>query len=159
MALIKCKECEKEVSSKALSCPGCGAPIQGGTQSTPLWNSLASRSSPQEVVVRGTDVGYEAQKLTEKLIMAFLALFLHPFFSLVGFWLLCFLVLFNLAPVLGVSSGGDSVPAWYGYSTAVAAAVPAVIFRKFVPTLMKWVLIIGGVVLAILVVISIASAA
>jgi len=27
MALIKCKECGKEVSDKAAACPGCGAPI------------------------------------------------------------------------------------------------------------------------------------
>lgn len=27
MALIKCKECEKEVSDKAKSCPNCGCPI------------------------------------------------------------------------------------------------------------------------------------
>jgi TM2 domain-containing membrane protein YozV len=29
MALIKCSECNKEVSDKATSCPGCGAPIGG----------------------------------------------------------------------------------------------------------------------------------
>jgi hypothetical protein len=27
MALIKCRECQKEVSDSAISCPGCGAPI------------------------------------------------------------------------------------------------------------------------------------
>lgn len=27
MALIKCRECAKEVSDKAATCPGCGAPI------------------------------------------------------------------------------------------------------------------------------------
>lgn len=29
MALIKCSECGKQVSSKAATCPGCGAPIAG----------------------------------------------------------------------------------------------------------------------------------
>ena len=28
MALIKCKECEKEISSDALNCPSCGAPVK-----------------------------------------------------------------------------------------------------------------------------------
>lgn len=28
MALINCKECNKEISSKARSCPHCGAPIE-----------------------------------------------------------------------------------------------------------------------------------
>lgn len=32
MALIKCSECGKEVSDKASSCPGCGAPIGGAVQ-------------------------------------------------------------------------------------------------------------------------------
>ena len=27
MALIKCKECQREISSNAVSCPGCGAPV------------------------------------------------------------------------------------------------------------------------------------
>ena len=28
MALIKCKECEKEISSNAVNCPSCGAPVK-----------------------------------------------------------------------------------------------------------------------------------
>jgi hypothetical protein len=28
MALIKCKECEKEISSDAVNCPSCGAPVK-----------------------------------------------------------------------------------------------------------------------------------
>ena len=28
MVLIKCSECEKEVSNKAAACPGCGAPFE-----------------------------------------------------------------------------------------------------------------------------------
>ena len=34
MALIKCGECAKEVSDKAATCPGCGAPI-GSVTSAP----------------------------------------------------------------------------------------------------------------------------
>jgi len=30
MALNKCKECGKEVSSQAKTCPHCGAPVQAG---------------------------------------------------------------------------------------------------------------------------------
>lgn len=29
MALIKCQECNKEISDKAASCPSCGCPIAG----------------------------------------------------------------------------------------------------------------------------------
>lgn len=28
--VLKCKECEKEVSDKAKTCPHCGAPVQSG---------------------------------------------------------------------------------------------------------------------------------
>jgi hypothetical protein len=31
MALIKCKECGQEVSKKAKTCPGCGAPVKAQT--------------------------------------------------------------------------------------------------------------------------------
>jgi hypothetical protein len=31
VALIKCPECEREVSGKALTCLGCGAPIASGS--------------------------------------------------------------------------------------------------------------------------------
>lgn len=29
MSLLRCPECAREVSSKAVTCPGCGAPIAG----------------------------------------------------------------------------------------------------------------------------------
>lgn len=35
MALIKCQECEKEISDKAATCPGCGAPVSNITQAIP----------------------------------------------------------------------------------------------------------------------------
>jgi len=31
MALIKCKECGREISSKSAACPGCGAPVKAKT--------------------------------------------------------------------------------------------------------------------------------
>ncbi|MBR5074164.1 MAG: zinc ribbon domain-containing protein [Bacteroidales bacterium] len=31
MALITCKECEKQVSDQAASCPHCGAPVKAAT--------------------------------------------------------------------------------------------------------------------------------
>ncbi|KQR50267.1 zinc ribbon domain-containing protein [Acidovorax sp. Leaf160] len=35
MALIRCPECSREVSSHAPACPGCGYPIQAGTAQSP----------------------------------------------------------------------------------------------------------------------------
>ena len=31
MALIKCRECSKQISDKANACPHCGCPLKGGT--------------------------------------------------------------------------------------------------------------------------------
>ena len=51
MALIRCPECSREVSSQAPACPACGYPIQaknappgeprGALQSPHLWGRLA----------------------------------------------------------------------------------------------------------------------
>ena len=32
MALIRCPECNREISDKATACPGCGHPMNVGTQ-------------------------------------------------------------------------------------------------------------------------------
>ena len=42
MALIECSECRRQVSDKAASCPGCGAPI-AQTAASPILVSQAAR--------------------------------------------------------------------------------------------------------------------
>ena len=42
MALIKCPECKKEVSSYAKICPNCGFPISGENNETKLWFDLST---------------------------------------------------------------------------------------------------------------------
>lgn len=39
MALIRCPECAREVSSHAPVCPGCGYPLQGEGKAQPAWQS------------------------------------------------------------------------------------------------------------------------
>lgn len=39
MALIKCEECGKEISSYATVCPNCGCPVNGGTSNENEHNS------------------------------------------------------------------------------------------------------------------------
>ncbi len=46
MSLIKCPECNKQVSGKARECPGCGYPIQGKT-SNPVATKTSSATLPQ----------------------------------------------------------------------------------------------------------------
>jgi tetratricopeptide (TPR) repeat protein len=43
MALIKCKECNEQISDKAKACPHCGVPIQGGmTRKSRKWHERTS---------------------------------------------------------------------------------------------------------------------
>ncbi len=52
MALIKCSECNKEISDKATSCPGCGAPIGGiAAQQLPPIVVTAPKSRSMAVVL------------------------------------------------------------------------------------------------------------
>ncbi|WP_311223584.1 MULTISPECIES: zinc ribbon domain-containing protein [unclassified Acidovorax] len=41
MALIRCPECSREVSSHAPACPGCGYPLKAGVsnEKQPAWES------------------------------------------------------------------------------------------------------------------------
>lgn len=52
MALIKCPECNNQVSSTAASCPKCGAPIAGSTGAgTPLTTTqLTSKRLKTQVI-------------------------------------------------------------------------------------------------------------
>lgn len=35
MALIQCKECDKEISDQAVSCPSCGVPVNAASAAKP----------------------------------------------------------------------------------------------------------------------------
>lgn len=55
MALIKCPECGREVSDKAVSCPRCGFPMDGFVSEQP---SVASETQSVEVLAEETPVCY-----------------------------------------------------------------------------------------------------
>jgi hypothetical protein len=62
MALINCTECNKEISDKALTCPGCGAPV--------VIVAAAVVNSPSKVSYnRGTDTFSGTKLLIVKLAM------------------------------------------------------------------------------------------
>ena len=152
MALINCGECHKEVSDKASTCPSCGAPIRGVNEKQSPWDSIGQSSGPKEVVIKGTDVAYEGQKLGEGLTKMVMALFLHPVFSLVGFWLICTGLLLGIGNNLGAVAGLDmnSPPVWYYVLTMGIPVALAIVFREFIPTIMKWIfyIVIGAIALA-----------
>lgn len=55
MALIKCKECGKEVSDKATACPACGAPIAAASVGTPTQTiEQTSKTLKAQYAIAGT---------------------------------------------------------------------------------------------------------
>jgi drug/metabolite transporter (DMT)-like permease len=80
------------------------------------------------------------------------ALFIHPVFSFVGFWLICTGLLLTLGSALGTVIGLDmnSPPTWFFVSAMSISGVLAVLLRKIVPKMMKWTfyVLLGGLVLA-----------
>jgi len=60
MALIKCPECGKEISDKAVSCPNCGSPINVGTYIPVTFKRIKKASCslvPINVTVNGAVIG------------------------------------------------------------------------------------------------------
>lgn len=55
MALINCKECDKEFSDKAQACPNCGCPLEN-KQSNIVYNKTFTEECPIEI--RGNEVYY-----------------------------------------------------------------------------------------------------
>lgn len=104
---------------------------------------------PQQQV----SAGKAGRELGEGLMTIIAGLFLHPVFSFVGFWLICTGLLlsmlgFMLHTTLGVDM--DNPPVWYFILSLGIPVVLAVVFRKIVPTMMKWIfyIAIGGITLA-----------
>ena len=111
-------------------------------------------------VIHGTSgANNVGQQVGEGLTKAVLALFLHPRFSFVGFWLISTGLLIWLANVLGEVLGMDKnephillMILVYGIPVVLAVA-----FRKFVPIIMKWALILGGSALLIWMIVDLAD--
>lgn len=102
---------------------------------------------------RKANVQEEANKLGNNLMAGVAALFLHPVFCFVGFWLVCFGSLLALAPVLGISRAGlNGLPGWYAWVAAGIPLVPAFLLRKIIPRLMAVLFFTGLAVLAVLMV-------
>ena len=49
MGLITCRDCKKEVSDRALACPGCGAPLATANASASGAGTAVARSGPSKV--------------------------------------------------------------------------------------------------------------
>ena len=51
MALIKCPDCQKDVSDKAEKCPFCGCPINPSITNSPSETSAISYSYSKNIVI------------------------------------------------------------------------------------------------------------
>ncbi len=69
MALINCSECGRDVSAKALACPGCGHPI--------------SSSAPDQVLQTGADQKAQRQHTSAEWAIAWLLAAMIPILALV----------------------------------------------------------------------------
>ena len=78
-------------------------------------------------------------------LMAIIAgLFLHKYFCFVGFWLICFALLAALPVYLDLSQTALSgMRDWYIYVAVSVPMVLAVLLRKIIPTLMRWVFFVA----------------
>lgn len=104
-------------------------------------------------VVHGASGAGGAQQLGDGLMAIVAALFLHPVFSFVGFWLICTgLLMFLLGTALEtiLSLDMNNPPIWYFLLAMGIPVVLAVVFRKYIPKIMKWIfyIAIGGITLA-----------
>jgi hypothetical protein len=103
-------------------------------------------------------VAEESRKLGENLMAIVAALFLHPYFCFVGFWIVCFALLATAPVYLGLSDEALSYfHDWYVWFAAGLSVVLAVALRKIVPRLMKWIFFGGLAVLAILLIVDVAT--
>lgn len=102
------------------------------------------RCAGQGVIQGASGVG-GGQQLGEGLMAIVAALFLHPFFAFVGFWIICTGLLLLLGHVLGTAVGlnMNNPPTWFYISAMGISGVFAVLLRKIVPTTMKWIFFIA----------------
>ena len=57
MVLIKCSECEKEVSNKAAACPGCGAPFESEAIGSGVKQLTTTQRTSKSIKLQGALAG------------------------------------------------------------------------------------------------------
>lgn len=97
-------------------------------------------------VIHGASGAGGSQRLGEGLMSMIMALFVHPKFSFVGFWLISTGLLLSMAPLFNL----EELPNWYTLTAMGISVVLAFLLRKIIPKAMKWIFFvaIGGLVLA-----------
>ena len=128
-----------------MSCSRCGYSACWSYHSCPRCNpkkpDYAANLQQAKAQQKAIDSAFEG------IFRFLLALFLNPYLCFVGFWIICSVSLYSIAPVTGLADSWgwtpETVPDWYRYAAMTIPIVLAIVFRKFIQPLMKWILIVG----------------
>jgi hypothetical protein len=86
-----------------------------------------------------TEVRNVGREVGDGLMAIIAGIFLHRYFCFVGFWLICFALMAALPVYFDLSQTAlSSLEDWYLYVAASVPAVLAVLLRKIIPTMMRW---------------------
>jgi len=103
--------------------------------------SVSGNRGQQEHYRRNAAVAHEANKLGETIWKGIFALFVHPVFSFIGFWILGLILMILLGPVIGATESADGDPGAYLWIAGGVPIVLALLLRKYVRKVMIGVLI------------------
>ena len=144
MSYAKCPKCHGTGRVSTLTNPNEPNKVSAG------WGSLRCDRCHGQGIVHGMGGGGGAGAGSQ-LMAIVMGLFLHPIYSYFGFWLVCTVLLLTLGEVLGPSLGLHDLPTWYFFSATTIPDALAVLLRKRIPALMKWIfyILIVGIVLFI----------
>lgn len=99
MSLEECKDCGRDVSDKALSCPGCGRPSEAmeakASETSSAWKAVEKVRTPINVfafamMACAAVFGFSATRISEDALSAF-TYSLHTFLAIAGMFFVCLL--------------------------------------------------------------------
>ena len=130
MALIMCGECGKEISDRAVSCPGCGAPI---AEPSARETTLGAREEALK------EIGVQEVIVRDRTAVEFEILWRHfyKYFPVLVTVFAAFYIPYRIAMALGMGDDLETMPDWIGI-TSMGIAITAMIFGKFIRGRIGW---------------------
>jgi len=130
MALIQCGECGKEVSDKAVSCPGCGAPIAEPS-------AREKTLGPREETLK--EIGVGEVIIRDRVAVEFEILARHfvKYFPVLVAVFAAIYIPYRIAMELGMGDDLETMPDWIGI-TGMGIAIAVLILGKFIRGRIGW---------------------